>query len=654
MKNKRITYENLIISLVLIIFNGGLVALEASSGGQKGYDHQLEATEPNEVNSSAGLAGNYPMDISRYLLAENQGVQNARISPNGEKIAFLSSITGERQIWLTDVNGKQSKQLTFGNGITFYRWFPNGEGLLYGADNDGNELEAYYFVSTDGTKEKLVVDVAKNGYRRFGDFIDDDRIVFSSTERNGLDFDIYSYSIENKIKKRLYQGKHGVFAQSVSYNGKWLVLSETVGEDSNNLYLLDIGSLKLKTISKPNRRANHTRGGLHWTKDNKGFYLSSNLNDNFSSLRYFSLKNGFQAIEKAKGDIENVQLCFDDRYLVWSVNDGGFSRLKVKDLATGKDLATPVLPDGVLSLHCNNSTTIAIRINSWNNPGSIFSWDFSSSEKPIFTASLAGLDPARLVKPTSITLPARDGVQLQGLLYLPNTLSTTAPPVVFKVHGGPTGQSRPYFSGTTQYLLDKGIAVFYPNVRGSTGFGHTYAALDDKKNRLNSIRDLVDMLTYVGKEGLVDSKKAVVTGGSYGGFAVNAVLANYPGNFVAGASLFGVADWVTALQIASPALKASDIIEYGDINKPEWLEYYTTNSPIRQAENIDVPVLYSHGVNDPRIDISETETMVRILRKNGIHAPFIRFKDEGHGWRKLKNKLFYYRKETAFFEEILK
>jgi dipeptidyl aminopeptidase/acylaminoacyl peptidase len=250
-------------------------------------------------------------------------------------------------------------------------------------------------------------------------------------------------------------------------------------------------------------------------------------------------------------------------------------------------------------------------------------------------------------------MPARDGVTLQGLLYLPTVKTEGKPPVLFRVHGGPTAQSRPGFSAATQYLLGKGIAVFLPNVRGSTGFGHTYVTLDDRENRLDSIRDLVDMLKYLERDGRVDTQRAAVAGGSYGGYAVNAVLANFPGHFKAGVSLFGVADWVTALQIASPDLKASDRIEYGDITEQKWLDFYTEQSPIRQADQINVPVLYSHGVMDPRIDIYETEVMVKTLRENGVEAPFIRIPDEGHGWRKLPNQLFYYRQEAAFLERVL-
>ena len=151
----------------------------------------------------------------------------------------------------------------------------------------------------------------------------------------------------------------------------------------------------------------------------------------------------------------------------------------------------------------------------------------------------------------------------------------------------------------------------------------------------------------------VVTENAAVLGGSYGGYFVNAVLAEYPGTFKAGVALFGVADWVTALEIASPALKAADRIEFGDITEAKWQEFYKVNSPIRKADQITVPVLYSHGVKDPRIDIYETEVMVKTLRANGVPAPFIRMPDEGHGWRKLSNQLFYYRKQAEFLEEQL-
>jgi dipeptidyl aminopeptidase/acylaminoacyl peptidase len=297
-----------------------------------------------------------------------------------------------------------------------------------------------------------------------------------------------------------------------------------------------------------------------------------------------------------------------------------------------------------------------LRINGWRTPGEIRVWDMErDSISRTFEPTYAGLDPDRFVRPESLRIRARDRLQVQGLLYLPDEESQSGdgpPPVLFLVHGGPTAQSMATFDPVVQYHVDRGIAVFEPNVRGSSGLGRTYMTLDDQEKRRDSVRDLIDMAAYLREDGRVDMDRAAVAGGSYGGYMVNAVLALYPETFAAGVSLFGVADWVTALQIASPALKASDRIEYGDIREQKWIDYYTENSPIRMADQIQVPVLYSHGVMDPRIDVYETEVMVKTLRANGIEAPYIRIEDEGHGWRKLSNRLFYYRAQAEFLEKV--
>ncbi len=649
--------------LALFISSSMLLSVEttaeqAISGGESGYDKNLAAMEPSGERLSVSLAGEYPADISRFILASNQGARSARISPDGQNVAFIWSITGLRQVWIVPSLGGQPRQLTFGNGVRSFRWAPDGLSLFYGADNNGNEQEAYYKISVDGMQEIQLLPAAKGGFRRFGAFVDGNTIAYASTERNRLDFDIYIADLKTQEVDRVYEGKYGFFVSSASPDGRYLTIHETVGEDSDNLFIFDLQKRQMQTISKPERRANHSNGGVVWSQDGSGFYLASNLDRDYAALKFYSLEDGFELIHEGKGDIDQVLLCGkNSNYLVWIENDGGYSRLKGKNLTDGTVLVPPAMAEGVYSLDCQaGSDQVAVNVNGYKTPGDIFTLNLADGiATHTFQASLAGLDPDRLVKPESISMPARDGIILHGLLYLPpkENQKGKKPPVLFRVHGGPTAQSRPTFRASTQYLLGKGIAVFLPNVRGSTGYGHVYKTLDDRENRLDSIRDLVDMLAYLKKDGRVDASRAAVAGGSYGGYAVNAVLANFPGHFVAGASLYGVADWVTALRVASPDLKASDMIEYGDINEPRWLEFYTKNSPIREVENINVPVLYSHGVKDPRIDIYETEVMVKTLRKNGIEAPFIRFLDEGHGWRKLNNQLFYYRKEAEFLEQKL-
>ncbi len=647
---------------VRLMAAAGLAALfaagaQAQFGGQSGADLSIEAIEPADEAVRVGVAGEDPADIARYLLAS--GARGARISPDGAHIAFSWSITGEPQLWVMPALGGQARRLTFASGITFFRWLPDASGLIYGADNNGDEQPAYFQVSTDGAAESEVLPAAEGGFRVFGDFASGgSAFVFSSTERNGLDFDVWRATLEGEAEL-IFEGTFGYFARSISPDGRYSLVTETVGEDSDNLYLLDLETGAIDALSTPEPRANHGDGGSAWTADSQALYLATNRGREFTALERYDLATGeFDVIEEAPGDIRHVSLCgIGQRWLVWSVNLDGFQELHARDLESNQAVDLPALPEGTLTVSCDSATDLAaIGVNGWATPGDIFTLDLASGDVTrAFASNLAGLDPDRFIRPESIRMTARDGVELQGLLYIPDAASGGGEPapVVFDVHGGPTAQSYATWEPVMQYLLDRGIAVFQPNVRGSTGFGRTYTTLDDRENRLDSVRDLVDMLNHLEDDDRIDASRAAVRGGSYGGYAVNAVLAAFPGEFDAGVSLFGVADWVTALEIASPGLKASDRIEYGDITEERWRAFYTENSPIRQAGRINVPVLYSHGVMDPRIDIYETEVMVTTLRENGVRADFIRIPDEGHGWRKLSNQLFYFRREAAFLEEML-
>lgn len=624
-----------------------------------GPDRDIEAMSPEAGPLEVGLAGEDPANIARYLKA--RGASGARLSPGGTRIAFRYSVTGRPQLWTVAASGGAPRQLTFGNGVTFFRWMPDGSGLIYGADNDGNEQEAYFFVSADGRAERLLLPAVEGGFRSFGDISSSgDEAIFASTERNGLDFDIYRADLDTAETELLFKGRFGFFARDVSPDGSKVIVVETVGEDADNLHLLDTRTGEMTRISAPETRASHGDGGFAWKRDSSGFYFASNRGRVFSAIHQYDLESGeIRLVFETARDAGGIELCGrNGRYLAFTENVDGFHRLHVRDLTSGKALTPPRLPEGLYALSCSaRSDRMAININGWRTPGDILTWNLSRSTlSRSFEGTLAGLDPERFVRPRSIRIPARDGVELQGLLYLPEPASRKTdgpPPVLFEVHGGPTAQSMASFDAVVQYHVDRGMAVFEPNVRGSTGFGRIYTTLDDKEKRRDSVRDLIDMAEYLRAERLVDMDRAAVSGGSYGGYMVNAVLALYPETFSAGVSRYGVADWVTALQVASPALKASDRIEYGDITQPRWIDFYTENSPIRLADRIQVPVLYSHGVQDPRIDIHETEVMVKTLRQNGIEAPYIRIEDEGHGWRKLSNRLFYYRAEADFLEDQL-
>lgn len=602
---------------------------------------------------TVGLAGEKPADIVRYLMA--RGALQTRISPDGSRVAFSYRVTGEPQLWLVDASGGWPTQLTFGTGITFFRWAPDGQNLLVGRDANGNEREGYYLLSADGTRERQLLPLS-DAFRRFGMFSKDgSQFLFSSTERNGKDFDIYVTDVASGRTKMLYEGSFGFFPASWQPDGDLIIVNETRGEDGNDVHLLNMATGELTPLFQPEISAAY--GNYAWLPDGSGFYLSTNEDREFATLAFYSIENEkLSLFDRPDADVGNVTLSGDGNFLGWTSNEDGYSVIHMMDRRGGEQIEVPELSPGVYSIaFAAASNELNIRVTGPNTPGDVFVWDVKA-DKLIHTisSSLAGLDPDSFVVPESLRYPARDGVELQGLLYLPHETGTESrPPVVVKVHGGPTGQSRPNFQAQVQYLVNNGIAVFDVNVRGSTGFGKTYARLDNQEKRLDSVRDLVDTVAFLSRDERLNTNRIAVMGGSYGGYMVNAVLGSYPGVFDAGASFVGVSDWVRALNDASPALKASDRIEYGDITEERWQEFYKVNSPINNADKINVPLFVEHGANDPRDPVTESDRIVKTVRENGGEVTYMRFPDEGHGISKQANRVAFYRALAGFLEQQL-
>lgn len=644
----------------LLLSTVGLVLIGCSDGGgatdapvQDAADTTTEVETLSYIEPTVSDA-NLDSDVAPYVLARGAGP--ARLSPDGGTIVTRLSLTGTRQVYVMDASAGDPKstlnQLTDGSGVSFFDFTPDGQ-IIYGADRNGDERENYWVIAPneagDGWDEpRLLLPATEQGFRSYGGVsADGTTLVFSSTERNGLDYDIYTADMSTGETRLVFEGVYGNYVQAVSPDGMTAIVSESVGEDSDRLFALNLESGERTLLSDPDPRANHTDPGVEFI-DPQTILVATNRDREFAALTAMDIQTGEPTLLfQTDADVDGLKRCGEQT--LFTVNRDGFSEAS---LMAADRTVTPItgLPTGVYSIDCTADQAL-IRVTASNIPGDLYSVDLDTLDtRRVFSSDFGGLDAESLILPESVRIDARDGVELQGLLYMPEGAEN--PPVVFIVHGGPTAQSRPTYNSTVQYLLSRDIAVFQPNVRGSTGFGRTYSTLDDQRKRLDSVRDLVDMLDWLEEDGRVDTSRAAVMGGSYGGYMVNAVLADYPEAFDAGIALFGVGDWVTALEVASPALKASDLIEYGDITKPEWREFYTEISPIAKADNIRVPVLYSHGVMDPRIDIAETEVMVRALRENGVRADFVRLPDEGHGWRKLDNRLFYERIQADFLEEV--
>lgn len=606
---------------------------------------------PVQQPLSVGLAGDKPIDIARFLLA--RGPAQAAINSRGTQVAFMSNVTGRYQLWVQDLNNGQAKQLTWGNGISFFQWHPDGKRLIYGADNDGDEREAFFIISANGKTESLLLPYS-DGFRSFGSFSGDgSKFTYASTERNGRDFDIYLHDMNSGESKMVWQAEFGFFPQAWRPGSDEVVVTETRGEDADDLHLLATDSKQMTALLKPKVAASFA--DFNWTADGKTLYFTSNLDREMSAIFTFDpVTKKARPLITSQFDIDELTLCGNDSTLLWVENREGLHTL-MSQAVSGEEPQEVPLPDGVYQVSCaDDNANILVQVSGPSTPSELHLIDGKTMTRSVVRkADMAGIAAESLVQPLQVSFKARDGVTLYGQLYLPKGLTKPAP-VVVDVHGGPTSQAVANWQPLAQYLTGKGIAVLDINVRGSTGYGKTFTRLDNQEKRLDSVRDLVDALTWMQGDKRLDASNAAVMGGSYGGYMVNAVMGKYPDAFKAGASFVGVSDWVRALQNASPALKASDRIEYGDIREQKWQTFYADNSPINTVDKIQAPMFYEHGANDPRDPVTESDRMVRILREKGLPVTYLRFPDEGHSVSKLENRVTFYRELAAFLERHLK
>jgi dipeptidyl aminopeptidase/acylaminoacyl peptidase len=273
-------------------------------------------------------------------------------------------------------------------------------------------------------------------------------------------------------------------------------------------------------------------------------------------------------------------------------------------------------------------------------------------------SEVGGLDTSKFVAPTLVRYPTFDQTDgdarnksrrtIPAFLYKPANARGKLP-VIINIHGGPESQSTPAFSANTQFLTNElGVAVLVPNVRGSSGYGKSYLALDNAAKREDSVKDIGALLDWIATQPDLDASRVGVMGGSYGGYMVLASLMHYSDRIKAGIDVVGISDFVTFLNNTESYRRDLRRAEYGDERDAQMRAFLEKISPTANAKNITIPLFVAQGANDPRVPASEAAQIVRTVRGNGGDVWFVEFKDEGHGFRKKPN-VDYFRAATMLF-----
>ena len=280
-------------------------------------------------------------------------------------------------------------------------------------------------------------------------------------------------------------------------------------------------------------------------------------------------------------------------------------------------------------------------LSSARSPGDVFSVETRMNGLTRWTSGATGrLKASRFVEPEVVTVTSFDGLSVSGLLYRPDSRKFPGRrPVVVHFHGGPEGQSRPQFLRAWNFLLDElGMALLYPNVRGSEGYGKRFLTLDDGIRREDSVSDVGAFLDWIGRQPSLDADKVAVYGGSYGGYLVLASMIRFGDRLRCGIDVVGISNFVTFLNNTSGYRRDLRRVEYGDERDVKMREFLQRISPLTNVTRIKRPMLIIQGANDPRVPATEASQMLTAIRGSGAEAWYMLAKDEGHGFQKKSNR----------------
>jgi dipeptidyl aminopeptidase/acylaminoacyl peptidase len=583
-------------------------------------------------------------DFARYL--KIRGAWGASFSPDGRRVSFLTEITGVPQVWEVGAEGSSwPEQLTFyEERVTDAAYSPAGNRLLFGMDAGGNE-RSQLFLLEDGEVTDLTR--APEAIHYSGGFSPDGRrIAYTATRRNGTDFDVFVQDLPDGEPQMVWEvsGYHMVVDWAA--DGRALIVSRHHSNVNNDLYRLDLstGGATLLTPHEGDARF----FGANVTPEGGSVYLATDRDGEFLRLARLDLATlSLDYLTPDDRDVEGVELSTDGRYLVASRNVDGYSDVLLFN-GKGRRMPDPRIPEGIVGgfEFSPDSGRLAFTLTAPERNPDVWVLDLPDGEARRLTrSSTAGIPPRTFRKPEVVRYPSFDGRRIPALFHEPGIENA---PVIVNVHGGPESQSRPAFAPVTQYLLHRGYAVFFPNVRGSTGYGKSYTHLDDVELRMDSVKDLAHAAYWLRERG---HERIAVMGGSYGGFMVLAALTEYPELWTAGVDIVGIANLVTFLENTGSYRRSLRESEYGSLEKDR--EFLASISPIHKAENIEASLMVVHGKNDPRVPVGEAEQIVERVKKYGGTVEYLLYEDEGHGLAKLKNRLDAYPRIAAFLEEHL-
>ncbi|USZ69979.1 S9 family peptidase (plasmid) [Halorussus salilacus] len=601
-------------------------------------------------------------DVRPYLTARR--TVSPTLSPDG-RLAFLADTTGTTQVWTADVPGAWPRQRTFyDERVSFVSWSPDGDALAFGKDAGADEHDQLFALDPETGRVSRLTDRPDAIHAWGGWSPSGDRIAFAANRRDESVFDAYVMDVEDEGSEAelVCEGdREGMLSiEGWSPSGDRLLVREPNASSDDDLFAVDIDSGERRHLTPHEGHVRYRQPTFG--PDGDAVYCASDANADAKEVVRIGLDTleTETVVESEAWSVDHFALDAATGRLALSRNVDGYSELRVGRLAAPAEAATaPVdVPEGVVhGLAVGpEGERIAAAVSAPDLNHSVFVVDPTDADgggslraERWTRPSPGGVALDAYDTPELVRYETFDEREIPAYFTLPENPEPGETPVVVDIHGGPHHQRRPWFRPIRQYFLDSGYAVFEPNVRGSSGYGREYAALDDVEKRMDSVRDIAAAVDWLRERPEVDPDGIVAYGRSYGGFMVLAAITQFPDRWAAAVDFVGIGNWVTFLENTGDWRRSHREAEYGSLAEDR--DLLESISPIHSVEAVECPLFVQHGANDPRVPVEEAEQIAEEVAAQGVPVEKLIFEDEGHHTTKLENRIEQFERIAAFLDE---
>ena len=614
------------------------------------------------VNENAKQKAN-EMVIAKQIPLENffknPEKSSYQISPDGSFYSFMAPYKNRMNIFIQKIGDSSATQLTFeeARDIAGYFW-PNNEQIVFLKDEAGDENFHLFGVNIDGSNSVSFTDF--DGVR--AQIIDDlpdqkDFVVIGLNKRNKQVFDPYRLNLKTGEISMLAENPGNIQGWMFDHDGKLRIATAIVDGVNQSILYRENEEDEFKTIITTNFKEGFNP--QFFTFDNKNIIGSSNLGrDKYAIVEFDPISAKEVKVLYANDDYDVNGVGYSrkrkvitaayfeswksERHYFDSTSKATFEKIQ-KRLAGYEIEITGVNKD---------ENILILRTYSDKSLGAYYIYNSEDDKMEKIVAVSPWIDENEMSNQLPIAYQSRDGLKINGYLTLPkgyNMENAKNLPVVINPHGGPWARDSWGFNPEIQFLANRGYAVLQMNFRGSTGYGRKFFEASFKKWGREMQDDITDGTQWLIDKGIADSTRIAIYGGSYGGYATLMGLVKEPKMYAAGVDYVGVSNMFTFMKTIPPYWEPMLEMMYemvGDVEKDSTM--LREVSPVFHVDKIKAPLFIAQGANDPRVNVDESDQMVKAMKEKGIDVEYLVKKDEGHGFRNEENRFEFYRAMEKF------